>query len=286
MDIMAPAKINLYLGVFGKRRDGYHEIGTLFERISVFDRIRLNIAEGPATIIVKGEYVPTGEDSLLEKTITGFNLASGNRLDFNVELEKNIPVAAGMGGGSSDAAALLLGLNSITGNPLCEDKLEEIAGTLGADVPFFLKNASFAFGTGRGDVIEKARTSLKLGHVIVNPPVKVGTKSVYDKISGFNLTMDGAWATMLALFLEKSDQASLLKYLRNDLQQIVLREFPILEEVISFLREAGAKCAMMTGSGPTVFGIFDMGRLEEAAKKTKERFPKEEGWRVYDAVTV
>lgn len=286
MEIMAPAKLNLYLKVLGSREDGYHNIGTLFERISIFDRIRLEISDFPTKIEALGADIPTGTDSLLGRTIAEFNLASDNTSNFSVKIEKNIPVAAGMGGGSSDVASLLMGLNKITGNPLNSEQLEQIAGRLGADIPFFLKNISFGIGTKRGDVVKKVSTDLKLGHVIVNPPLQVETKSVYDRVSGFNLTKEDAWATMLTLFLEKRDITSLADYLRNDLQQIVLREFPVVGDAISFLLSLGARRALMTGSGPTVFGIFEVDCLAEAVKKAKEHFPEQKGWRVYSAKTV
>jgi 4-diphosphocytidyl-2-C-methyl-D-erythritol kinase len=286
MEIMAPAKLNLYLKVFRKRQDGYHELGTLFERVSVFDRISLEISASATKIEAKGEDIPTDENSLLYKTVTAFKLASGKSFDYKVDVEKNIPVAAGMGGGSSDAAALLSGMNVLAGTPMDDRMLEEVGSKLGADVPFFLKNTSFALGSGRGDVIKKINTSLKLGHIIVNPPVRSETKDVYRKLSGFNLTKDNAWATMLTLFLEKNDYNGLSEYLHNDLQQIVLRDFPELRDVIFFLRGSGARSAMMTGSGPTVFGVFDMDYLPEAAEKARARFSREEGWRVYEALTV
>ncbi len=286
MEIMAPAKLNLYLRVFGRREDGYHDIGTLFERVSIFDRILLEISGLATKIEAFGADIPTDPDSLLMRIVIAFKLASENRSHFSVKIEKNIPVAAGMGGGSSDAAALLLGMNDITGNPLSVEKLAEIGGKLGADIPFFLKNVSFGLGTKRGDEVQGIETDMKLGHIIVNPPLKVATKDVYRRVSGFNLTKEEAWATMLTLFLGKRDLTGLSFYLRNDLQQIVLREFPLVGDVVFFLKEIGAKTALMTGSGPTVFGIFDDGFLEKAEKKAKEHFPEEKGWKVYSAHTV
>jgi 4-diphosphocytidyl-2-C-methyl-D-erythritol kinase len=286
MEIMAPAKINLYLKVFGRREDGYHQIGTLFERISIFDRISIEISGNPTKIEVSGENIPTGEDSLLIRTVKLFKVESGSSAEFSINIEKNIPVAAGMGGGSSDVASLLRGMNRILGNPISEEKLGAMAGSLGADIPFFLKNVSFGLGTGRGDDVREVKTNLKLGHIIVNPPLRVETKAVYSKVSGFNLTKDEAWDTMLTLFLNKKAIVELAGYLCNDLQQIVLREFPLVGETISFLKDLGAKTALMTGSGPTVFGIFDEEVLEEKAEKAREHFKGKKGWRVYSARTV
>lgn len=285
MEITAPAKINLFLSVFGKRQDGYHDIGTLFERISIFDRVKVDITSSPTSIEASGADIPTDETSLLGRTINSFRAISGKKENFSVLVEKNIPVAAGMGGGSSDAAALLKGLNALTGKPLSPEKLGGIGARLGADVPFFLKDVSFGLGTERGDAVREVKTDLKLSHLIVNPPLKVETKYVYSGVSGFNLTKDKAWATMLTLFLEEKNITGLSGYLRNDLQQIVLREFPQVGEAVSFLKQLGAKAALMTGSGPTVFGVFDEKDMDRAEEKTRSRFPIEKGWRVYAART-
>ncbi len=286
MDIMAPAKLNLYLEVEGQREDGYHEIKTLFERVSVYDRMSVELSPAGTTIETSDPGIPTGPGSLLFDTISSFKVASGINADFSVRIEKNIPIGAGMGGGSSDVASLLISLNRITGNRLSSDTLLEIGGSLGADVPFFLTGASFGLGTGRGDIVRTVETGPKLGHVIVNPPLQVSTKMIYDRVPGFTLTKDDAWDRILALFLGKKDPGFLTGYLRNDLQQIALQEYRFLGDVISFLTRLGAQKALMTGSGPTIFGIFDAEFIDEAESEARKRFPEKEGWKVFAAYTV
>ena len=285
MVFTAPAKINLYLEVIGKMDDGYHEIDTLFERISILDRIEIEPSRDGRTVIRCGDSrVPTGEDSLLDRTIKFFREASGKTEDFNVSLEKNIPVSAGMGGGSSDAATLLKGLNEMTGFPLEEDELLGIGRRLGADVPFFLAGCSFARGTGRGDIVKELGKRQDLWHVVVNPPFEVATKDIYNKTSAFTLTKDRGVDKMISAFLSGNNIKGIAENLRNDLQGIVLREFPSLEQVFSELRGTGAEGVLLSGSGPTVFGIFTREQAEKAAE-TVQRVFSGEGWRVYVAQT-
>jgi 4-diphosphocytidyl-2-C-methyl-D-erythritol kinase len=285
MEVTAPAKLNLYLGITGRREDGYHEIETLFEKISISDRIKIDISAEGDKLTSSEARVPLGEDSLLGKTISAFRDASGEGACFRVDLEKNIPLSAGLGGGSSDAAALLKGLNALTGHPLDKDALMRIAALLGADVPFFIEEAPFALGRGRGDIIETVETGLDLSHVVINPPLSTSTKEIYGKVTALNLTKHDAWDRMLTSFLIERDIESIARNLRNDLQQIVLQEFPVLDRMLSALRSEGAKASLMSGSGPTVFGIFDRDRASEAAAALKKDFPVSNGWRIYTAYT-
>ncbi|MGB2601373.1 MAG: 4-(cytidine 5'-diphospho)-2-C-methyl-D-erythritol kinase [Candidatus Omnitrophota bacterium] len=284
MEVTAPAKINLYLRVVRKLDDGYHEIETLFERISIFDRIVIEPSQNGTIIQCDDPKVPTDEESLLGKTVKAFREESGKKEDFYISLEKNIPISAGMGGGSSDAAALLKGMNEMTGSPLEKEALLKIGRTLGADIPFFLSGCSFGHGTGRGDIIEKLETPHDLWHVVVNPPFEVATKDVYSKTSAFALTKNRGVDRMISAFSIGNNIKEIAENLRNDLQDIVLREFPSLEQVFSELREAGAEGVLLSGSGPTVFGIFTRGKAEKTAEDIKRVFSGE-NWRVYVART-
>ena len=285
MDFSAPAKINLYLNVIGKRPDGYHEIETLFERITLFDRITVDSSSSPTTIETSDPSIPTGEESLLGKTLSLFKKSSGIENDYKIYIDKRIPVGAGLGGGSSDAASLLKGLNEFSGRVLKEERLMEIARMLGADVPFFLEEASFCIGKERGDKVERVDSELKIAHILVNPPFRVSTKSVYGSVEPFGLTKEGPLDRMFTAFLEKEDILGIAQNLRNDLQTVVLREFPVLDRVFFALRELGSIGELLSGSGPTVFGIFDDEKAPEALEEVKKFFTQEEGWRVYLAHT-
>jgi len=285
MEFIAPAKINLYLDVLSKREDGYHEIETLFEKVSLFDRLIVEPAERATTIICDDPAVPTGEESLMRRVIDAFNGQIGKDLCFKVVLEKNIPVSAGLGGGSSDAAALLKALNETTGSPLDKGALINIAQALGADIPFFLSDASFAYGRGRGDIIQEVRSGLKMWHVIINPPFKVSTKEVYTRLTHFGLTNNRGVDRMFSAFLSAEDIDGIAKNLHNDLQQITLRDFPVLEQVLFELKKAGAKAVLLTGSGPCVFGIFEPKEAETAREALLKVFPAEESWKIFVAST-
>jgi len=285
MEIAAPAKINLYLNIFAKRDDGYHEIDTLFEKISIQDTLVAELADKKTNIVCRNPDVPTGPASLLARVIDLFNEKTGKIYNFKVDLEKRIPVSAGMGGGSSDAAALLKAINGLTGFSLKMEGLVEISRELGADVPFFLHETSFAYGRERGDVIREVETSVNLWHVIVHPPFEVSTKSIYGRVSRFDLTKNSGIDKMFSAFLRENDVDGIAENLHNDLQRITLEEFPALMEVFSELKKAGAKGTLMAGSGPTIFGIFDKKDAIQAKKGLDAVFPAEENWGVFVADT-
>lgn len=294
MIVTAPAKINLYLEVLSKRKDGYHEIETLFERVSISDRISVELVQdrsspgqaGTATTITCDDpAIPAGEESLMRQVVDVFNQKIGMDLAFKVVLEKRIPVGAGLGGGSSDAAALLKALNEITGFPLDMDALFSISRKLGSDIPFFLSGASFARGKGRGDIIQKVETRLKMWHLIVSPPFEASTREIYSRFPGFGLTKDRPLDKIFTAFLLAEDVKGITKNLHNSLQEITLRKFPVLKKVLFELKKAGAKAALLCGSGGAVFGVFEPERIEPAREKLVKIFPVEEDWKVLAAHT-
>ncbi len=278
MDFTAPAKINLYLRVVQKRNDGFHEIETLFERISLLDELSIQKTTETSEIQCSHVDIPTDESSLLGKTLEKFKERSGSTENFKITLRKNIPIRAGLGGGSSDAATLLKGLNEMTGFPLKNEELMDIGGQLGSDIPFFIQDVSFAIGKGRGEVIEPVEGRTKLGHLLVTPPWGVSTKDIYRKVSDFGLTKSEGIDRMVSAFLDGKAGRSFIEYLRNDLQAIVLREFPCIKQVFSELEALGAQGVLLSGSGSTVFSIFEEKELLEAEKKAKNIFPAEEKW--------
>ena len=285
MNFNAFAKINLFLKVLSSREDGYHQISTLFERINLSDSISIEINKKSTIITCDNPKVPTGEGSLLMETVKAFNRATEKETGFDISVGKKIPIAAGLGGGSSDAAAILNGMNEITGKPLSRKRLLEIGKDLGADIPFFISNCRFGFGTERGDIIQEAETGVELQHILIKASFDVSTKDVYDEVSAFNLTKDRGVDRMFNAFLKENDVTSLTENLCNDLQAIVLRKFPVLDNVFLELKKAGAKGVLLSGSGPTIFGIFDKEEIGNAENKLRERFPAEKNWEVYKAKT-
>lgn len=285
MEITVPAKVNLYLNVIRKMDDGYHEIETLFEKISLADTISISPSREGTTISCDDESIPTDEGSLLGQTVKLFS-EKAECAPVNIFLTKRIPVAAGLGGGSSDAASLLKGLNSLNRENLSNKELIEIGKRLGADVPFFLQEASFALGRQRGDEIEPVASSIKLWHVLVNPPFEVSTKYVYNSINPSDLTKREPVDRMMSTFLSEGDVLSLAKNLHNDLQPIVLRKFSDIHNVLTELNNTGPQGVLLSGSGPTVFGVFaEEEEARSAEQKLKEIFPQDKGWGIFVAET-
>jgi len=281
MEFTAPAKVNLFLNILSRREDGYHEIETLFEKISISDRISVETASSGTRISCTDPQVPVGGGSLMMRTVEAFNRKAHSDFCFKVEIEKNIPVGAGLGGGSSDAAALLKAMNEMTGYPLDRASLMEVAGLLGADVPVFISEASFAFGKGRGDIIEEVDADLEIWHVMVNPPFEMSTKAAYERVSDFPLTKKKGADKMFTAFLQEKDVRGIVANLRNDLQENALRKFPVLCQVFSELEKAGAEAVLLSGSGPTVFGIFQKTKAEKACCELSRVFPPEDDWKVW-----
>ena len=281
----SPAKLNLYLKVLCRREDGYHQIDTLFERIDLADHIFIELGTNEIVITCDDPNVPTDENSLLHNTVREFNKWSGQDLKVRIHVKKRIPVAAGLGGGSSNAATVLKGLNDLSEKPLKKEELIAIGRNLGSDIPFFINNYRFGVGRERGDKVEKVTTDMELWHILIKPPFPVATKDIYDSLSAFSLTKDIGIDKMVNAFLKGDNSRNLADNLCNDLQPIVLRKFPVLNEVISEIKKAGAMGVLLSGSGSTVFGIFDKDCVEEAKNKLSLIFPAEKDWEIYTAKT-
>jgi 4-diphosphocytidyl-2-C-methyl-D-erythritol kinase len=245
--LSAPAKINLCLRLGPKRSDGFHRITTLFAAIQLCDRIELERSE---RISVEGF-----DDTLITRALE----ALGERR--RVRLDKRIPVAAGLGGGSSDAAAVLRALRGR--RPV--DELYEIARSLGSDVPFFLSGLEVALGTGRGDVLRPLpEFPRSYGVLLVPSPVGLSTAEVYAAARP-NPIYPAVQGDLIRAVHTARDAAGVAALVANDLQQAAVALQPGIERTLAAVREAGALAAAVSGSGPTVFGIFTDPAAAEAA---------------------
>jgi len=249
IDLKAPAKLNLFLLVTGKREDGYHFLFTLFHRISLWDRIKIEAVRGKGTIELScsGLEVPCGDENLIHKAASVFLQNTSNDLDVFIGLEKNIPVGGGLGGGSSDAASVLMGLNEITGRPLNQDKLHELGESLGADVPFFLLDTTSAFGRGIGSELEAVRLP-HMWFLLVRPNFGIETKWIYKN---FKLTTQDEDTIFDAGHVFEPSKW------RNDLEKVALLHYPEIGRIKNELLASGARTALMTGSGSTVYGFYE-----------------------------
>jgi len=269
--ILAPAKVNLFLRVFGKRPDGYHTIETLFEKIAIFDKIELTKASGGIKISSAETKLPLGMDNIAYRAVELLEERCGRPLGVEIKIEKSIPIGAGLGGGSSDAAAVLSGVNSLYDLRLENEELVSLGGRLGADVPLFIMDTPWAIGRERGDVIEGIESRMKLWHIFFIPQDSVLSGEAYEWIDGAGRRESpGIQAALDAI---KQNNISLLgKSLHNDLEGLSFEKISFLKEAKDTLVESGAAGVLISGSGPVLFGIF--GSEEEvitSKRKVEER---------------
>ena len=271
----APAKVNLGLAVQRRRPDGYHDIATLFLKISLVDEVRLTAQ--PRDVVVQCEHpeVPSDARNLVHRAAVALQpLAPGQGV--YIALQKPTPVAAGLGGGSSDAAATLMGLNTLWHLGLSEQELAAYAARLGADVPFFLLPSVAAMGYGRGDDLAPVACPRLFYLVLVKPPIAVSTAWVYQQLR-FELTAPPKDTTILKQCLESGDIEGLGAACFNDLEAVVLRHVPVVQDVKRALTRPGVYGVCMSGSGPTVYALcasWDV--AHEVASAVRQR-----GWGVW-----
>lgn len=258
----SPAKVNLYLRVLRKRRDGYHDIASLMQRVSLYDEMIFRPAAQGIRIRCPDSRLPEDEGNIVYRASEAFlrrtpHLSGG----IDITLRKNIPVAAGLGGGSSNAATALLALNEIFGHPCTKEDLMEMGMTLGADVPFFIFQAT-AWAFGIGERLQVAENIPSFWMVLVNPGFPLSTKMVYQ-----NLNLGLTKATNHYSIPRFSTVHDLAGGLHNDLESVSIALHPVLADIKDRLLACGALGALMSGSGPTVFGVFEGEKQAAAAEK-------------------
>jgi len=260
--VKAPAKINVRLKVTGRRPDGYHELVSIMVPVEIFDTIDLSLSsDRQIRIGCKGREIPADETNLAYRAARDFMSCSGKNDGVSIVLSKNIPVAAGLGGGSSDGAAVLLALNHMYSNPLSDPELHRLALTLGADVPFFLMERP-CLATGIGEILEPIPGWPEAWYVIVTPQIQVSTAWVYRNLK-LQLTT-GEYDYIVKTL--KNDTFTISSVLENDLETVTTASFPIINTLKKLLVDAGAEGAIMSGSGPSVFGVFASQEKAESAK--------------------
>lgn len=248
------AKINWTLDVLFKREDGFHELRTIYQTISLHDLIRITETPAAIEIVCDDPQVPCDETNVAHKAATQLRKLVGTSLGARIEIEKRIPIAGGLGGGSSNAAAVLLGLSRLWKVEPADRELVKLAARLGSDVPFFLIGGT-ALGVGRGEEVYSI-DEVECEHlVLVNPGFEVSTAEVYGKLS--RLTYQRSAAMMPFTFFAAKGIRGLSLAVNNDLEEVVLTAHPEIAEVKRGLLSLGAKNALMSGSGATVFGVFE-----------------------------
>lgn len=268
--VLAPAKVNLALRVLRKRPDGYHDIDTLFQAIDLCDEVEVELSSGGGVALeVEGRSdLGPQEQNLAWRAAAAFLDAAGSRVGVRLRLTKRIPVGAGLGGGSSDGAAVLRCLAALVGG-VGADKVREIGAALGSDVPFFLGVSPMARGRGRGELLQALEPLPVADLVIVSPPVHVSTADAYRALAR---RVDGDAAKHELVMPVWTDAPEVAV---NDFQPVVAEAHPEVAQALGALRGAGARLALMSGSGSSCFGLFDDRAGAEAAA---ERLTGETGW--------
>ncbi|MFA5362445.1 MAG: 4-(cytidine 5'-diphospho)-2-C-methyl-D-erythritol kinase [Candidatus Omnitrophota bacterium] len=268
MILKSYAKLNLSLEILERRPDSCHNLKTIFERISLADTISLKLRPD-ARILVKTNRrdLPGDKSNLVYRAAELLQRRYGVTKGVCVGLHKRIPVGAGLGGGSSNAATVLVGLNKLWKLGLSRKKLAAHAGTIGSDVPFFVYDCPFSAGRGRGEIIRPLPSLRKTNfwHVLVVPRVKVSTPLIYrrwdreetirEKRGGRRLTKGVFDVRLLTLELKRHDLSRISSYLYNSLERVTVQLFPVVRLVKKRLEDSGIKPVLMSGSGPAVFGI-------------------------------
>jgi 4-diphosphocytidyl-2-C-methyl-D-erythritol kinase len=260
----AYAKINLGLQIIGKRGDGYHDIETVLHPVNLFDTIELEPCGQEIVIESSDPDLPRDESNLCWKAADALrreaNVASGVK----IRIDKRIPVGAGLGGGSSDAALVLRELPSLWNVRMGEERLLEIARSLGSDVPYFLRSGT-ALATGRGDVLEYFDLSLPYWIVIVHPNIHLSSKWAYENL----IPQKHDHVNLRELLVENINRPSVwVDKIKNDFEELVFRTHEAVKHAKESLYSAGADFALMSGSGSAVFGLFQNELLAQDIVKT------------------
>ncbi len=268
--IKAHGKVNLGLWVIGKRPDSYHEIYTLFHTVDLHDRIFIKKAP-LLSVKSSSPFVPEGEENIVFQAVKKFEEMTGIPQNYEIFIEKNIPVGAGLGGGSSDAAAVLLKLNEMNEYPLTEEELFEIAKELGADVPFFLKGG-FAVGEGIGEKLTFLEKKIDQEIFIIYPNVEVSTERVYSALTEKFLTKKEE-IPIIDILLSEYDEEDISSNIENKLGEVAKELYPELQEVINTLEYLGYE-PHITGSGSAIFAF---GKPDEKV----ENVCKAKNWKLF-----
>lgn len=255
ISLKALAKINLGLDVTGQREDGYHDVRMVMQTIHLYDRVEIKKTKSPQIHVQTNLfYLPIDEDNLVYKAAKLMKDEFRIREGVRITLQKFIPVAAGMAGGSSDAAAVLVGMNRIFNLGLKQSKLMELGLKLGADVPFCVMRGT-ALAEGIGEILTPLPPMPKCPVLIAKPAVSVSTKHVYEQLK-LGAATEHPNIDQIVENIKAKNLKGIAENMGNILEPVTAKEFPVVKEIKKLMKENGALNAMMSGSGPTVFGLY------------------------------
>lgn len=273
----SPCKVNLLLNILGRRPDGFHELESVMQPLSVCDEMSFERKDGRIRLTCSDPSLPADSTNLAYRAAWSFLERGGISGGVQIHLEKRIPMAAGLGGGSGNAATTLLALNELFDRPLGSNQLHEIAASLGSDVPFFLQSNP-ALATGRGEKIKPLQPFRALAGsavLLVHPGFGIATAWAYRELARFPTALSGERGRAVKLMseLDAGDLRRAASHFYNSLEAPALAKYPWLAVLQDFLRENGAVVSLMSGSGSTVFAIaLDCCGAQELEERVKEKF--------------
>ncbi len=273
MKILSPAKINLFLQILGKRPDGYHDLITLMCCIGLYDTVSLTFGVKDITVSCDHPVVPENETNVAFRAAHLFFKTLKKNEGVKISIKKQIPVAAGLGGGSSNAAAVFLGLNRYYGYPFPTEELMSMGLSIGADVPFFIFQKP-AIASGIGEKLEAYQNLKNLKILLVFPGFSVSTADVYKKL---NLGLTKCEKKLKSFLLNKQ-RFDPRYHLCNDLEAVTASDYPVIKTVKEALLNHGALGTLMSGSGPTIFGLFSD---SNAASKASHALFRTHKWEMH-----
>jgi 4-diphosphocytidyl-2-C-methyl-D-erythritol kinase len=275
----SPCKVNLLLNILGRRADGFHELETVLQPMKFCDELVLQRGAKGIQLACSNRTLPVDARNLVFRAAESFFAAAKIPAGVKIRLEKKIPLAAGLGGGSGNAATTLLALNELFGSPLPLGRLQELAASLGSDIPFFLQNKP-ALAIGRGEKIQPLEPFPALrgtAFLLIHPGFGISTPWAYQNLARFPAALNGqpGRARQLISKLQTTDLRAAAGEFYNALEAPALEKFPVLALFQEFLREHGALAALMSGSGSTTFAICEnVSAAESLAEKFKSQFGK------------
>ena len=265
LTLNAYAKINVGLRITGRRDDGYHSLKTMYQTVNIYDKVTLSLKDEPG-ISFKwyGENVPDGDDNICSKAAKSFFKFIGEEKGVSIKLEKTLPVGSGLGGGSSDAACVIRGLNELLDIKLSAQNMENIAAELGADIPFFIRGGC-QYAEGIGDELSPGELSENWVLLLVVPDIHINTSWAYESVKPLSLTRN-INDVNLASFPHNGD-AKNRKLFRNDFEPLIFSKYPEIGDIKKDLLKSEAVFASLSGSGSAVYGFYETTERAEKAKK-------------------
>jgi 4-diphosphocytidyl-2-C-methyl-D-erythritol kinase len=273
----SPCKVNLLLNILGRRPDGFHELETVMHPVAICDGLAFETGGQGIELTCTDPALPTDQNNLVHRAAAAFLQAAGISDGVKIHLEKKIPLAAGLGGGSGNAAVTLLGLNELFGGPLPAGRLADLAAALGSDVPFFLQSQP-ALAVGRGEKLTPCNPFPAMRGVVfllVYPGFGISTAWAYQNLSRFPEALNGrpGRARQFVHLLEGLSLGGVVAGFYNSLEAPALEKFPLLAILQEFLRNNGAVAALMSGSGSATFALAgSRAAAEDLAEKVKAKF--------------